>query len=71
MISSKEIQDGLNLPPNLDSGIFAQYKEMLKKIGDAQEFLPSVIFGPTGNIVWEEPEQEYLDRMSKLYYEVK
>lgn len=78
MISYEEIQeltqdyqDELNIPPNVDSSVFAMYKEMIKKIGEGAEFLPSVIFGPTGNIVWEEPEEEYLARMGKLYHEVK
>jgi len=61
----------LNLPLNVDSEILKKFKEVKDTIEFTSKTCKGAILSPTGNIIWEESDEDYKARMNNLFYEVK
>lgn len=61
----------MNLPPNTSEGIAKVFKEFREHLKFTEKTARGMLIGPTGNTVWEEPEEEYQARMNELFCEVK
>lgn len=56
----------LKLPENIEPCTKAWYEEMTYRIQEASERVRGSIIDPFGNLVWQEPLEEYEERMKQL-----
>lgn len=61
----------MNLPPNTDPEIVKKFNEIRANMEYTSKIGKSAIYGPTGNLIWQESEEDYRARMNELFYEVK
>lgn len=61
----------MNLPPNTDLEIVKTFNEMRANLEYSSKISKSAIYGPIGNLIWEESKEDYQIRMNELFYEVK
>lgn len=61
----------MNLPPNTDPELVKKFNEIRASIEHSSKICKSAILGPTGNLIWEESDEDYQSRMNELFYEVK
>lgn len=48
--------------------IYEVYKQAINRIKESSKTAREIIFDSYGNTIWQEPEDEYLNRMSDLGY---
>ena len=56
----------LKLPENIQPCTKAWYEEVAYKIQEASKRVRGSIIDPFGNLVWQEPLEEYEERMKQL-----
>lgn len=61
----------VNLPPNIPEDVRIYFKEFRDQMNYYHNIVRGKIFNNLGSLVWEEPVEEYQERMSRLFYEVK
>lgn len=61
----------MNLPKDINEEVSKAFKDIREHLKFTEKTVRSIIIGPTGNIVWEESEENYQSRLNEMFYEIK